>query len=338
MTWLAWRQFRPQALTGAGLTVALAAWVVWLGLRIHAFEDRVLNCSATTCDAVRRDFIETFARSVDITGAIALAVPAVIGIFWGAPLIARELENEAFTAGLDPRASAGPAGSPSSWPSSPSPPPSVGALLAVLLSWAAEPFDALVGSRFGAMTFGARGIVLLGYAVFAFILGMTTGLLLRRTLPAMAVTLVVLVTVPLAMPLLVRQHLIAPVERSIGLEQAVSEGEIDSLGMSEDGPDVPVEIGGYNLPGVWMLSGRTALEHADGTVVTAAELHGCQTGTMAGDLTCLDEEAGGGVHFDVTYHPADRYWPFQGIETGILLALGAALAGLAFRRMPRAAG
>ena len=208
----------------------------------------------------------------------------------------------------------------------------------MLLSWAAEPFDALVGSRFGAMTFGARGIVLLGYAVFAFILGMTTGLLLRRTLPAMAVTLVLLVAVQLAMPLLVRQHLIAPVERSVSLEQAVSEGEIDSLGMSEDGPDVPVEIGGYNLPGVWMLSGRTALEHADGTVVTAAELHGCQTGTMAGDLTCLDEEAGGGVHFDVTYHPADRYWPFQGIETGILLALGAALAGLAFRRMPRAAG
>ncbi len=336
MTWLAWRQFRPQALTGAGLTVALAAWIVWLGLRIHAFEDRVLSCSATTCDAVRRDFIETFARSVDITGAIALAVPAVIGIFWGAPLIARELENGThrlvWTQGV----------SRTRWLAVKLAIVAVaaaivGALLAVLLSWAAEPFDALVGSRFGAMTFGARGIVLLGYAVFAFILGMTTGLLLRRTLPAMAVTLVLLVAVQLAMPLLVRQHLIAPVERSVSLEQAVSEGEIDSLGMSEDGPDVPVEIGGYNLPGVWMLSGRTALEHADGTVVTAAELHGCQTGTMAGDLTCLDEEAGG-VHFDVTYHPADRYWPFQGIETGILLALGAALAGLAFRRMPRAAG
>jgi hypothetical protein len=160
--------------------------------------------------------------------------------------------------------------------------------------------------------------------------------LVRRTLPAMAVTLVVLAAVQLAMPLLVRQHLIAPVERSISLEQAMSTGEVDSLGMSEDGPDAPVEIGGYNLPGSWMLSGRATLEHADGRAVTASEFQGCQTGSMRGDLACLGEE--GGIHFDVVFHPADRYWPFQGIETGLLLGLAAALAALAFRRMPRAAG
>ena len=38
--------------------------------------------------------------------------------------------------------------------------------------------------------FAQRGIVLIGYAAFAFILGVTSGLLIRRTLPAMVTTLV----------------------------------------------------------------------------------------------------------------------------------------------------
>ena len=50
---------------------------------------------------------------------------------------------------------------------------------------------------------------------------------------------------------------------------------------------------------------------------------------MRGDLACLGEDEG--IHFDVTHHPADRYWPLQGIETGLLL-------GRSHRRMPRAAG
>ncbi len=147
--------------------------MVSLGLRIHDYQDRVVGCSAATCESVRHDFIETFATPVDITGAMVLAVPALIGIFWGAPLIARELENGTYrlvwTQGISRKrwlavklviialtAAI------------------LGGLLAAVLTWAAEPFDALVGSRFGAMTFGARGVFSIGYAVFAFVLGTTS--------------------------------------------------------------------------------------------------------------------------------------------------------------------
>ena len=36
----------------------------------------------------------------------------------------------------------------------------------------------------------------------------------------------------------------------------------------------------------------------------------------------------------ITYQPASRYWPFQGIETGIYLLLAAALSGHVRRRPP----
>ena len=49
---------------------------------------------------------------------------------------------------------------------------------------------------------------LIGYAAFAFALGVTAGLLIRRTLPAMAVPLGVFAVVQIAWPIWVRAHLI----------------------------------------------------------------------------------------------------------------------------------
>lgn len=43
--------------------------------------------------------------------------------------------------------------------------------------------------RLHPLVFAARGIVPVGSAAFAFVLGATLGVLLRRTLPAMALTL-----------------------------------------------------------------------------------------------------------------------------------------------------
>ena len=57
------------------------------------------------------------------------------------------------------------------------------------------------------MLFGARGVVPIGYAAFAFALGVTVGLLVRRTVPAMAITLAVVIAVQIIMPILIRPHL-----------------------------------------------------------------------------------------------------------------------------------
>jgi len=86
MTWLTWRQFRTQAVSvwTAAALIALALAVTGPGLR-HASHTDGTN------------FLPGLhSRSVQawlyLLGLAQYAVPAVIGAFWGAPLIARELE------------------------------------------------------------------------------------------------------------------------------------------------------------------------------------------------------------------------------------------------------
>jgi hypothetical protein len=103
------------------------------------------------------------------------AVPAIIGMFWGAPLIARELEAGTFRvawtqsvtrarwlavklglAGLASMAAAG--------------------LVSLMVTWwssRVDPLDPFGMNRLQPAMFGTRGIAPIGYAAFAFVLGVT---------------------------------------------------------------------------------------------------------------------------------------------------------------------
>src|SRR4051794_41492482 len=89
MIWLTWRQSRTQLIAVFGLVAAACVWLAVTGPSLARL-------------ARRNDDVYDLLTSNDrllFNGGIAvLAVaPAVIGIFWGAPLVARELE-----AGGDP--------------------------------------------------------------------------------------------------------------------------------------------------------------------------------------------------------------------------------------------
>ena len=145
-----------------------------------------------------------------------LVVPVLIGMFWGAPLIAHELETGTFRLawtqsvsrlrwllvklGLVGLASAAVAG-----------------LLSLMVTWWFSPIDKVNQDRFGPAAFGLHGFVPAGYALFAFALGATTGLLFRRTLPAMAVTLVGFVVARLDRGFWIRPHFMSPVAKAFGI-------------------------------------------------------------------------------------------------------------------------
>ena len=144
----------------------------------------------------------------------------LIGVFWGAPLVARELETGTLPARLEPERHphplAGRQARPSSaWPAWP--PPACSASLVDLVVQPDRHWSTPTASR--RTVFGARGIVPLGYAAFAFALGVTAGVLIRRTLPAMAVTLVGFVAVRLSFAFWVRPHLLAPLTSSQPLDE-----------------------------------------------------------------------------------------------------------------------
>ena len=83
------------------------------------------------------------------------------------------------------------------------------------VTWWSSPIDQAAVNQFPQLSplmFDARGITPMGYAAFAFTLGGTVGMLIRRTLPAIAITLAIFAVVQIVMPLWARPHLIAPVQ------------------------------------------------------------------------------------------------------------------------------
>jgi hypothetical protein len=345
--WLTWRQLRSSAAAAAASLAVLAAILALTG---PALADD-FSALRTTCDAdqfscmtLGQQFFDDHRSSFLAVGALVYALPAVAGLFWGAPLITREVEagthllvwNQSVTRtrwlavklGLVGVATMVVAG--------------LGALAVTL--WA-SPLDKTAAADFPRMApllFAARGIVPVGYAAFAFALGVAVGMLARRTLPAMAITLAVFVAVQIAMPALVRPHLVSPVRSAIEISDANSPG----FGVERVGPD-RVHVTAADT-GAWILSSRTV--DASGNPVDAVDVsrfsQPCdprpgdpEPAEHAQDpRQCFFAEASElGYRQEVTYQPASRFWPIQGIETGLYLALALGLAALSLWRIRRVA-
>jgi len=340
MIWLTWRQFRAQAAIAAGALLALAVYLVVLGFAMrHSYDVDVAGCTGDSCDNLQDAFKDRYATYVLLAAALLVAVPAVIGVFWGAPMLTREFETGTYRMIWTQSVSRG------RWLAVKLAILAVAAVVVtgvftVLLTWAARPLDRLAGHRFGTFAFDSRNLTPVAYALFALALGTAAGLLLRRTLAAIAVTLVVFAVVQVTMPLAIRPNLVPPVTDSIKVERA-SLARAHGLGISARGPesvtpDSPVTVHDYEIPGAWVLTGESRLLQASGQPVDGTKADDCFTGIGPKDAAaCL---AAMNLHFDVTYQPGSRYWLFQGIETSIFTALALLLAGFSLLRVRRILG
>jgi hypothetical protein len=166
-----------------------------------------------------------------------------------------------------------------------------------------------------------RGIAPVGYAAFAFAVGVTAGLLIRRTLPAMAVTLAIVVAVTYAFPVWVRPRLLPPAQTTVPLSSASING-FELVG----GGRLLVQTAPPDLPGAWILSTQLTIQ-GGGPAVTIPATQACASNTSSGQ-TCTAYIESLHLRQTVTYQPASRYWPLQWCETAIYLALALTLAGL----------
>jgi hypothetical protein len=327
MTWLTWRQFRVPALSVfAGLAV--------IGVILAITGPDLIGQT----DFSDQDFLYTG------TMLVMYVLPAVIGVFWGVPMITRELEtgthsliwNQTITRRRWFATKVG-----------------VGALVAMLaggllslaVTWWASPIDALANQQtdrgmlnwMSPPVFSARGIVPVGYAAFAFVLGVACGILLRRTVLAMGVTLVALVGVLLAVPFLIRPYLLPPLEQTIAInEDSVMGARGDNTGLIE-GIVVVEPAGG------WVLADET-IDPAGNVVSPLPQfVQDCmptpterRTGPppeRGGTRSCLTQLGERGYHQRITYQPGYRFWAVQWIELAFFLALSALLTWFCFRRL-----
>ena len=145
-------------------------------------------------------------------------VPLLIGVFWGGPLIARELEQDTHRPAWTQSIGRG------RWLLAKLGVFMLGAVVmaaavAELMTWWFEPIEHIredgqdTFGRLNPDVFDFRGIVPVAYTLFAFALGLAAGAILKRTLPAMVVTLVGYLPVKLVVQDL-RAHFMTPLKVS----------------------------------------------------------------------------------------------------------------------------
>jgi hypothetical protein len=340
MMWLTWRQFRAQIIVTSA-AVAVLALVLWrTGPDLaHLYDTSgIAACTANVnCATLATRFLNKLSGIDPLLYFLGIgllyAAPAIIGVFWGAPLITREIEahthrlawNQSVTRtrwlamklaiiALAAMATTG--------------------LLSLMLTWWSSPIDRAASLnpthgisliRMAPLLFGARGITPVAYAAFAFTLGVTAGALIRRTPPAMAATLAGFAGIQLAMASWIRPHLTAPVHANVALNPA------NVLGLN--GSTV-LATPSYTPRGGWILSSQV-IDKA-GHAFQAARTGACQTRSFQACLASIIR-----LHPRqlVSYQPASRFWTFQWYETAIFLGLALALAGACFWwiRRPRVA-
>jgi len=342
MIWLTWRQFRAQAIAVAAVLVLLAIVLTVTGLGLaHLYASSGLttchaqhDCAPAANDFLTRVQSSLYAAMHKVGLAVLVFMPALAGMFWGAPLVAREMETGTFRlawnqsvtrrrwitvklglVGLVAMVTAG--------------------LLSLALSWWAEPVyraAALAGggpeldaSRFGPVNFDAQGIVPIAYAAFAFALGVAAGVAIRRTIPAMAATLGVFGGVQFAWPSWIRPHLMSPAHAIVSIPSVT----LNTLG-SGNGGDLFLAAGGRG--GDWVLASHAV--NAAGRAVSRVP-QACQSAFNGGPAAFPRCLAAHGVRIALTYQPGGRFWDFQWLEAGAFVAIAVALAGFCFWRVAR---
>jgi len=315
MTWLTLRQQRAEVAVATLLLALLGAALILSGRDMFAVYQQaqhgtsVVACALSqsqdpTCDALTADFRRQFG-DLSVLLLTLTVLPGLAGMFFGAPLVAREIERGthriAWTQTVTRRR----------WIAI-----KIGALViatallltafSLLLTWWRGPLDEVSGSRFS-YGFDLEGVAPVAHALFALALGFAAGALVRKTLPAMAITLGGFFAVRGVIEFVARQNYLSPVAR------------ITDPGQGNPHP--------YN--GDWVFNGGFTYLDSHGHPISSADAVNMCTGLAkgaSGDFnTCLSLH---GVRLLNLYQPADRFWLFQGIESAIFLLLAAALIAL----------
>lgn len=344
---LAIRQFRPSAITAA---IALAALVIVAAVTgpqlAHLYDTSGIGtCSKFgDCTQLEAAFLIHDAFLEALLNFLVIVVPAIIGIFFGAPLVARELETGTHRLAWAQSVSRtrwlitklGVVGVASML---------CAAVVSITVTWWSSPIDRVNMSPFS--MFDQRDLAPVAYAAFAFALGVALGTIIGRVLPAMAATLAGFVALRLIVYKLIRPHLLSPLHLVTALRvsngpgvftngtlnpadwvlsdqtinasglvigQSGGTGSNGSLGFSV------ASTGHVSIPGAGVCPGLKISQLALGpggpgpaSQKVQAALHNCITNLHLREV--------------LTYQPADRYWPFQLLESGIFIAIALVLCG-----------
>ncbi|MGX7678401.1 hypothetical protein ACSMXN_05855 [Jatrophihabitans sp. DSM 45814] len=302
MTWLLWRQHRVSGALAAGL-LAIFGVLLWVtGVTMaHDYRTALSECGKVGTDCSGLNLFQGDGAVIDLVN-LTVAIPVLIGVFWGATSVGREYDAGTnllvWTQSVTRRR----------WMWAKvltllSSSLLVGAALSGMVTWWSGTQNSYHQNRFDPLQFDIQGLMPASYTLFAAALGLLAGVLWRRVLPAIVTTVVGFVAVRFLIENYLRQH----------YAKAVT--TID-----------PAVVNGDQPRGAWSLHGD--LLH-NGSVVSGPipVPRDCIAVQSRAEMTaCLQRN---GYHFSQTYQPANRYWTFQWIESGIFVAIAAVLVAIA---------
>jgi hypothetical protein len=317
MVWVAWRHHRV-ALGGVAVFLGVLALWLWItGLQLHHAYAAALAChpaSSAACQNLTGNFDAT---NVILKGGFILQpLPALIGAFVGAPILARELETGTFrfawTQGFGRRRWAlaklvllGMALI------------AAAEVFSLVLSWYYQPYFAAgnqsvfsSASPLSPGLFDLGGVAFAAWTLAAFAIGALAGMLIRRIVPAIVATLAVYAGLALLAGNVLRRHYMAPL-----------------VAKSSHIPGGAWIISDWwTKGGKFIFAGRPPFSLLPQLCPSSFALGRRAGGIRSfGSLTptqCLVQH---GYTQWADYQPASHFWPFQWIEAGWLLALAALL-------------
>ena len=309
MAWVTWRQHRL-ALAGVVALFGVAAlYLLITGLQLHHAYAAVAACrpaGSGICQQLADNFLGTYAPGVGPVLGLLQVLPALIGAFVAAPVLARELETGTFryawTQGFGR----------SRWTIAKLAPLAVAvaaaaAAFSVLVSWYIQPLWG-AGDDNGPLyptIFDLRGVAFAAWTLAAFAIGALAGILIRRVIPAMFATFAAYAGLAFVTGAFLRRHYAAPLITT----------------------RLTVPHPAWVISQLWIKGGRPAslsminqaLRPIDVQAVTPGLF---QPGPAASaNINPLYYLVQHGYTQLTTYQPDSRFWPFQWIEGSWLLAL-----------------
>jgi ABC-type transport system involved in multi-copper enzyme maturation permease subunit len=253
------------------------------------------------------NFLSTYWMGAQITSVLLQLAPVLIGAFVGVLVLARELETGTFrfiwTQGFG-RAR---------WAMAKLAILAVVVTVAagafsVLYAWYFRPFLAAAVSQQSSLAgeiFDLKGVAFAAWTLAAFSIGALAGMLIRRIVPAMAATLAVYAGLAFTTTLWLRQHYLTPLVTS------------NPGALGPGNADLPVGQW-YTGPNGKPVSQSVIDRLLQGFQPTVTKV-GRNSFEKLGDPQRFLAQHG--YTRWMSYQPASRFWPFQWIESGWLVAL-----------------
>lgn len=355
MTRFAWLQARTQTLVVTAMLAALAIVAAITGIQLsHLFNTLVAHCH-TDCGLATTEFLSHDTFMDRVLDVVARAAPALLGLFWGAPLLAREFESGTHRLAWTQSVSR------SRWLVTKLALGGVATMtIAGLLTLTITRWYRIrdqVSDQNPYAVFDRRDIVPVAYAAFAFASGALIGAVIRRAITAMAATLGAFVIVRIAISIWVRPHLLTPLHTPLSLLGANPATPVHlGIGSNSGGP-LQLFAEGEGPSRSWTLSSQLVTN--SGRVPSSGEISaflrqhcpnvnfaqpqsqpgpGITHGTAeTSGHACLVQVANA-FRLLVTYQPGSRYWAFQWLETGSYLLLAVAAASACYWWVTRHVG